>query len=146
MFCIECGVQIPEHSKFCQHCGTKQSNTVPLTDEKIIEEVVIIEAEQNLVETHDPNMYFQYIKQSLGWYLAWVVLHLGILLICSDAIFTDGSKTDDFWPFVDGKYEGIDEYDIREFLVYTLFPLAILFIRGLVSSNEIDENKTEDHD
>jgi len=24
MYCIECGAQIPDNSKFCSHCGHKQ--------------------------------------------------------------------------------------------------------------------------
>lgn len=24
MYCIECGAQIPDNSKFCPHCGHKQ--------------------------------------------------------------------------------------------------------------------------
>lgn len=72
----------------------------------------------------------------MGWYLAWVILNLGFLLIGSDGIFTDGYKTDDFWPFGD---DDIGEYDIREFLVYTIFPLAILIIWSMVRSQNKDE-------
>jgi len=78
----------------------------------------------------------------MGWYLAWVVLHLGLLLIGSDGIFTDGYKTDDFWPFGD---DDIGEYDIREFLVYTLFPFAILVVYSMVSAqNSRNNNKSEE--
>lgn len=84
----------------------------------------------------------------MGWYLAWVILHLGLLLVRSDAIFTDGSDTDDFWPFMSSSYDGgLGEYDIREFLVYTIFPLAILIIWSMVrtqaSNDNNDKNNTD---
>ena len=77
----------------------------------------------------------------MGWYLAWVLLHLGLLLIAADSILSDGYN-DEFIPFSKGS--DIDEYDIREFLVYTIFPLAILIIWSMVSAqNSGTENKTE---
>ena len=75
----------------------------------------------------------------MGWYLAWVLLHLGCLLIGSDEIFSEGGYYNDFWPF--GK-DDIGDYDFREFLVYTIFPLAILVIWSMVrtqSNAESDE-------
>ena len=78
-------------------------------------------------------------------YLAWVVLHLGILLIFSHSVFGTGSSyMDNFVPFSEGSE--IDEYDIREFLVYTIFPLAILIIWSMVrtqSNEKSDETKPE---
>jgi hypothetical protein len=74
------------------------------------------------------------LKKALGWYLAWVLLHLGLLLIGSDGIFDgDNMGGRQFWPI--GKSSDFDEtdyYDITEFLVYTIFPLAILVIWSMV--------------
>lgn len=151
MYCIECGAQIPENSKFCPHCGKKQSAGEHSLKEKVAETIIVSENTKQIVEEKRSSIDYQYIKKSMGWYLAWVILHLGILLICSNAIFTDEKKTDAFWPLTLGaasKYDsyghhGIHEYDIREFLVYTIFPLAILVIYSMVKTNE-DPSKPTD--
>lgn len=67
----------------------------------------------------------------MGWYLTWVLLHLGFLLIASDGIFEESNMgTDHFWPV--GRFADIEDYDITEFLVYSIFPLAILVISSMV--------------
>lgn len=79
----------------------------------------------------------------MGWYIAWVLLHLGLLLIFSYSIFGGDYHTDDFWPFGSEK---IREYDFTEFLVYTIFPLGILIVWSMVSaqnSGTETENETE---
>jgi hypothetical protein len=52
-------------------------------------------------------------------------------LIGSDEFF--GKKRDRFWPFGDSD---IGYYDIKEFLVYTIFPAAILVIWGMLLTAE----------
>ena len=42
MYCIECGAQIPENSKFCSHCGQKQIEGEPSAKEKIAEIIQLI--------------------------------------------------------------------------------------------------------
>ena len=37
MYCINCGAQIPDNSKFCPHCGKKQIEGEPTLKEKIAE-------------------------------------------------------------------------------------------------------------
>lgn len=37
MYCIECGAQIPDNSKFCSHCGHKQTEGEPSLKEKLAE-------------------------------------------------------------------------------------------------------------
>jgi len=145
MYCIECGAQIPENSKFCSHCGQKQTEGEPSLKEKIAEVIIEKEITRQVVEAHKSSLDYQFLKKAMGWYLAWVVLHLGILLIFSKGIFTKGSYTDDFWPFVDSSYYdyGIGEYDIREFLVYTIFPLAILVIWSMVRTQSNTENNEQ---
>ena len=38
-----------------------------------------------------------FLKKSMGWYLAWVLLHLGLLLIGSDGIFDGGNMGQDIF-------------------------------------------------
>lgn len=126
MYCIECGAQIPDNSKFCSHCGHKQTEAEPSLKEKIAEVIIEKEITRQVVEAHKSSLDYQFLKKAMGWYLAWVLLHLGMLLIFAGDIFS-GS---DFWPF-DG-IEYTTDYDIREFLVYTIFPLAILIIWSMI--------------
>lgn len=143
MYCIECGAQIPENSKFCSHCGQKQTEGEPSIKEQIVEKIIETEIVKQVVEEHKRSLDYEFLKKTMGWYLAWIALHLGILLIASDGIFTNGRYTDDFWPFVSSKREGIGEYDIREFLFYTIFPLAILIIWSMVRTQS-DSQKEEE--
>jgi hypothetical protein len=142
MYCIECGAQIPENSKFCPHCGKKQIEGEPTIKEKIVEEIIEKEVDRKKIEAVKESFDFQFLRKSMGWYLAWVLLHLALLLIGSEGVF-DSSKmgSDDFWPF---NYKSkLREYDISEFLVYTIFPFAILVIRGLIKS---DDQKPKDNE
>lgn len=135
MYCIECGAQIPDNSKFCSHCGHKQTEGEPSLKEKIVEVIIEKDITRQVVEAHNSSIDYQYIKKAMGWYLAWVLLHLGLLLIGSDGIF-DGENmgSDDFWPF---NYKSrVRDYDITEFLVYTIFPIIILFIINMVRSDD----------
>ena len=139
MYCIECGAQIPENSKFCSHCGQKQIEGEPSAKEKIAEKIIETEIVRQVVEEHKRNLDYEFLRKAMGWYLAWVVLHLGILLIFSDAIWGgDFFYMDKFVPF--SKRSEIEYYDIREFLVYTLFPLAILIISSMVSAQNTENN------
>ena len=80
----------------------------------------------------------------MGWYLAWVLLHLGILLIGSDGIFEGNNMgSDNFWPFGDRwAGSGASYYDITEFLVYSIFPFAILIIISMVRTQEQNDTKS----
>jgi len=144
MYCIECGAQIPENSKFCSHCGKQQNEGEPSIKEKIAEKIIETEIVRQVVNEQKQSLDYQFLRKAMGWYLAWVVLHLGLLLIGSDGIFDGGNMgADRFWPF--GHYSDFDEvdyYDITEFLVYTIFPFAILVIWSMIrsqSENSEDE-------
>ncbi len=139
MYCIECGAQIPDNSKFCSHCGKPQSRAEPTLKEMVADKIIENDIIRHVVEEEKNSLNSQILRESIGWYSAWVIVHLGCLLIGSDAIFTDGYKTDGFWPFGDGS---ISEYDIREFLVYTLFPLAILYAWSMFRSNKRSDPDT----
>lgn len=146
MYCIECGAQIPDNSKFCPHCGKKQIDGEPSLKEKIAEVIIEKEITRQVIEAHKSSIDYEFLKKTMGYYLAWILLHLGFLLIASDGIFKgsnmDGS--DYFWPI--GKYADLEDYDITEFLVYSIFPLAILVIWSMVRTQEqnnisIDKNE-----
>ena len=140
MYCIECGAQIPDNSKFCSHCGKKQTEGEPSFKEKLADVIIEKEITRQVVEAHKSSIDYQFLKKAMGWYLAWVVLNLGILLIFSDSITgTDSYTMDRFFPFSENSK--IKHYDFREFLVYSIFPLAILFIWSMVG-NQPNENDT----
>ena len=103
---------------------------------------VIIEKEitRQVVEAHKSSIDYQFLKKAMGWYLAWVLLHLGFLLIGADSILSDGYN-DEFVPF--SKNSDMDEYDIREFLVYTIFPFAILVIWSMVGTQSNTDNNEQ---
>jgi hypothetical protein len=142
MYCIECGAQIPDNSKFCSHCGKPQTESEPSVKEQVAEKIIENEIIRQIVHEHKNSLDYQFLRKAMGWYLAWVVLHLGLLLIGSNGIFKGGNMGSKyFWPF--GKYVDFDEvkhYDITEFLVYSIFPLAILVIWSMVRSQNQDEN------
>ena len=132
MYCIECGAQIPENSKFCSHCGQKQTEGEPSAKEKIAEKIIETEIVRQVVEEHKRNLDYEFLRKAMGWYLAWVVIHLGILLIASDGIFDgDNMGSRYFWPI--GKWADLEDYDITEFLVYTI--LVTSFVITILSSN-----------
>ena len=133
MYCIECGAQIPDNSKFCSHCGKKQTEAEPTLKEKIAEVIIEKEITRQVIEAHKSSIDYQFLKKAMGYYLAWILLHLIFLLIFSDGIFSNNSGICDFWPLqsLDGCTVYLSEYDITEFLVYTIFPLVILIIISL---------------
>ncbi|MCE1166560.1 MAG: zinc ribbon domain-containing protein [Sphingobacteriia bacterium] len=152
MYCIECGAQIPDNSKFCSHCGHKQTEGEPTLKEKLAEVIIEKEITRQVAEVHKSSIDYQFLKKAMGWYLAWILLHLSLLLIFSGGAFKSENSNggfNDFWPF-DGfsrYYYWGDKfayyYDITEFLVYTIFPLAILVIISLTWNQNTTENKSE---
>ena len=139
MYCIECGVQIPDKSNFCPHCGKKQIEEKPSLKEKIAEVIIEKKITGQVGEAHKSSIDYQFLKKAMGWYLAWVILHLGFLLIFAEDIFGgDQYHSTYFWPFGD---ERLKCYDIREFLVYTIFPLAILFIISMIQNDSQQGNQ-----
>lgn len=144
MYCIECGENIPENSKFCSICGKKQTEGEPSFKEQVAEKIIEHEITRQIIETQKASVDFQFLKKATGWYLAWVLLHISLLLIWANSIFKGNSDgICDFWPlqFLDDCTVRLDEYDITEFLVYTIFPLAILFIISLTKNSHNTENK-----
>ena len=128
MYCIHCGNPIPDNSKFCPQCGKEQ----------VIQKIETKIETRGQETTPNPLSSFKKTisKAAIIWYCVWVVLHLGLLLIGSDGIFDSSNMggADDFFPF---NYKSrVEYYDITEFLVYTLFPLLIMFIAYLIKTNK----------
>ena len=136
MFCSSCGKQISEDSKFCSFCGKSQTNTndAPI-NERIAKKIIENKIVSQVVEKDKRPFAQEFLKKAIGWYLAWVVLHLGVLLIFSNSIMgTAGHRMDRFVPFSD--YSRLQYYDIREFLFYTIFPLLVLVVWSIIKSNK----------
>jgi Fe2+ transport system protein B len=143
MYCIECGAQIPDNSKFCSHCGKPQNEVEPSLKEKVAEKIIQNEIVRQVVQEHRRSIDYQFLKKAMGYYLAWILLHLTFLLIFSDSIFKGNSDgICDFWPlqFLDDCTVRLEEYDITEFLVYTIFPLVILVILSMVQTQSNTES------
>ena len=137
MYCIECGVQISDKSKFCSYCGKKQTETEPTLKQKIDEVIIEKEITRQVIETHKSYIDYQFLKKTMGYYLAWVLVHLGLLLIGSRGMFDgDNMGASKFWPFGGYYYLSVQQYDITEFLVYTIFPFAILVIWSMIRIHE----------
>lgn len=60
-------------------------------------------------------------NQEKSAYLAWVILNI-IMLLCFGQLKFENR---DFYPFSRG-FERIEDYDIAEFLAYTIIPLLII--------------------
>lgn len=147
MYCIDCGTQIPDNSKFCPDCGKKQIDSEPTLKEKIAEAIIEKEITRQVIEAHKSSIDYKFLKKSMGYYLAWVLLHLGLLLIGSNGIFDgDNMGSHRFWPFASHYYSGLGGYDITEFLVYSIFPLAILVIWSMVRTQEQNNVITDNNE
>lgn len=60
MYCIECGAQIPDNSKFCSHCGKKQSESEPTLKEIIAEVIIEKEITRQVIEAHKSSIDYQF--------------------------------------------------------------------------------------
>ena len=138
MYCIDCGAPIPDNSRFCPHCGFQQSHNLASIKEKLADKIIEKEIVRQINEEYQSSMNFQFLKKSIGWYLAWVLLHLAFLLIGADSIISDGWR---FYPFSESS--DITDYDIREFLVYTIFPLISLLIISMVITPQAEVKKNK---
>ena len=87
-------------------------------------------------------------KQLLAAYICWVMLHL-IFLVAGHNFFNYlgindylGAVEKDFWPF-DAE---LRDYDITEFLIYSIMPVAIYWVVRLVKESlpekELDKDES----
>ena len=86
-------------------------------------------------------------EKLVACYGIWILLNLLILLIFSNGPFDDSNMgSNHFWPFNSrywesdnfGIHNSISDYDITEFLVYSIFPAAIYIIYRYI---KIDNSK-----
>ena len=78
-------------------------------------------------------------SKEIGSYLIWVAVNLVILLVFGSIEIGDG-YFDGLYPFSNG-FECIWEYDISEFLVYTIIPLLIILAIKNLKGNNSTKNK-----
>lgn len=71
MYCKECGKEIANDSKFCNHCGAKQSTSVKDTRDKKI----VLEVPEVIIK----NKISKGTKIFIGFYIIYLFI---ILLIC----------------------------------------------------------------
>lgn len=136
MYCITCGKPIPEISKFCSFCGQLQEDDKKLPN-RIVESGPLYKARGlGFLNFFVKVFGISFTHKFTAFYLAWFFLHLGILLIFSEGIFDNSYiGATHFWPL--GEYTEFKDpgvYDITEFSVYTIFPIAILLIWTMISS------------
>ena len=74
MYCKECGKEIANDSKFCNHCGAKQSTSVKDTRDKKI----VLEVPEVIIK----NKISKGTKIFIGIYIIYLFI---ILLICINA-------------------------------------------------------------
>ena len=122
MYCRYCGKEIPADSNFCPNCGARQKEATSGLKNQIV------------------TFYYNH-KTVSRIYLAWLVLHVFLLLLANPREHTyrtyrviRRSATDvkaAFYPF--NNY-GVDSYDVSEFFFYTIvFPIILYSLYKLLS-------------
>lgn len=118
MYCKNCGKEIPDDSKFCQHCGSSQTK------------------QENY--TNFLSKFYKKYKKYIGIYAIWVVIN--IILYCY-GVGGEGRffwRINSFYPLTTSEYGGyffpsdhyFDSryYDITELLFYcVLLPLVLIY-------------------
>ena len=68
MYCIECGAQIPNNSKFCSHCGKPQDQAEATVKEKVAEKIIENEIVRQVVEEQKRSLDYQFLRKAMGYY------------------------------------------------------------------------------
>jgi hypothetical protein len=77
-YCIECGEQISNDSKFCPTCGKKQGESETLLKEKPENKKIIVTADEPIRETMQNENILA--KSELELLIGWIALHSIALL------------------------------------------------------------------
>ena len=119
MFCNNCGKPIFENLKYCNYCGTKLELSITTVNQQ--QQIEDPQTHQKLEETSGSNN----TKKVIGVFLVWVLIQLVLLLVNWNSNL---SARDSIWPFSENSELG--DYDLTEFLLYTIVPLFgfIIFI------------------
>jgi len=124
MYCRKCGKELPADSNFCPNCGASQKEATSGLKNQIV------------------TFYYNHKKVS-RMYLAWLVLHVFLLLLANpqeqdpprfsrwEGPTTVQDIKEEFFPF---GYYGVDSYDVSEFFFYTIvFPIILYSLYKLLS-------------
>jgi hypothetical protein len=124
MYCNRCGHPIAKESVYCSHCGfhIKHSSSVYNHQQHTI---------QTSINKEIVILSIPFSKKEIGFYLAWLLLNL-ILLLTN--LNDDWFENEKLWPF-NTKSE-FKDYGLSEFLLFTLVPLITLFIVKLLNSSK----------
>lgn len=127
MYCKNCGKEIAEDSKFCQHCGALQSSEI---------------ADDSKTKSSEFRPKFQLsstTKFGILIYVAWFFLNFACIYIGGQYFHTElfGPTTtayDYFYPFAGD----ISCYDFSEFLVYAIVLPIIIIVFVKVGKKLLD--------
>ena len=118
MYCNACGTLIPDSSKFCQNCG-----------HEIISKEIKSNNSNKQSQNNEEFIFANFLKNTkVKLYLLYVILNISLLLIFSDNILGEKYENNIFWPF--GEIS-LGNYDITEFLFYTIVPPLIFYFWGI---------------
>ena len=67
MYCIECGAQIPDNSKFCQHCGKSQLQGEQSVKEQIAEAIIHRDIQNEIIKVKETAKGFTVLRKMVGW-------------------------------------------------------------------------------
>lgn len=102
MYCKECGKEIANDSKFCNHCGAKQSTSVKDTRDKKI----VLEVPEVIIK----NKIAKSTKIFIGFYIIYLFV---ILLVC----ISEG---------------GLNDNDVAVAIFWSALPALIVLIRYIL--------------
>ena len=134
MYCKNCGKEIPNDSRFCQHCGSSQSNN----DKTQLERDCGKSASDNYMSNYGNIInVLSKSKKLIGIYAIWVIINIILYCYGEDRVgnFIDLRSKDYFYPFTNVYHPFVDThifdarfYDITELLFYIiLLPLVVYF-------------------
>ena len=139
MYCVSCGLFIQDESKFCSNCGTKQFGEVNFL-KLILNRLGAVGKRERPDDTlKSLGLFERILRKASGWYLVWILIQLGLLLIKGNSVFAEGKRSRYFWPI--DEFSILADYDIREFIVYTVFPVVIFYTWNRIDPDFIATRK-----
>lgn len=139
MYCKECGKEIPENSKFCQHCGCRQSSNDNVQANK---DVCTFPSDSGQSNQNIIINFLSKNKKYTSIYTLWLIIN--IILFCFGEEYVENYLNlyckNFFFPFTytseyfyQTKMFDARFYDVTELLFYCiLFPLVLYFSITLI--------------